>query len=211
MPSRDFAPSSTTPRDKSLTDRERRGVAPTLPATQRVVPPRKASNPRVPAAPRGGTLPAHAPSLPTSADYPRGTAQVLGVIGTRSVTPKDGARPVVLVASTDPELIRCFEAWLELRATVEPVTGATALLARLATVETRAVVVLDGKNPGIRPLTLAALAEELPDGVNVVLWGVQMHVHARMCGISAVTESWLVCGGSSTADQVVAECGKLLG
>jgi hypothetical protein len=73
------------------------------------------------------------------------------------------------------------------------------------------VVVLDGKNPGIRPLTLAALAEELPDGVNVVLWGVQMHVHARMCGISAVTESWLVCGGSSTADQVVAECGKLLG
>jgi hypothetical protein len=38
-----------------------------------------------------------------------------------------------------------------------------------------------------------------------------MHVHARMCGISAVTERWLVCGGSSTPDEVVAECAKILG
>jgi hypothetical protein len=211
MPSRDFTPASAASHDKSSTDRERRGIAPTLPATARVTPPRKASSPRIPSAPRGATQPAQAPSLPTSADYPRGTARMLGVIDTRSLTPKDGARPVVLVASVDPDLVRCFQAWLELRATVEQVTGATALLARLPTVETRAVVVLDGKNPGIRPLTLAALADEFPKGVDVVLWGVQMHVHARMCGISAVTERWLVCGGSSTPDEVVAECAKILG
>jgi hypothetical protein len=156
-------------------------------------------------------VPAQSPSLPTSADYPRGTAKVLGVIGTRSVTPTESVRPVVLLASTDEELIRAFRSWLELRATVEPVTGASALLARLPTVETRAVIVLDGKNPGVRPLTLAALAEEFPRGVEVLLWGVPMHVHARMCGISATTEGWLVCGGSSTTDQVVAECAKILG
>jgi hypothetical protein len=211
MPSRDFAPGSAAPRDKSWADRERRGVAPTLPATKRVVPPRKASSPRVPEASRPGVVPAQSPSLPTSADYPRGTAKVLGVIGTRSVTPTESVRPVVLLASTDEELIRAFRSWLELRATVEPVTGASALLARLPTVETRAVIVLDGKNPGVRPLTLAALAEEFPRGVEVLLWGVPMHVHARMCGISATTEGWLVCGGSSTTDQVVAECAKILG
>jgi hypothetical protein len=210
MPSRDFAPGSAATRDKGWTEKERRGVAPTLPATQRVVPPRKASNPRVPEA-RPGTTPAQSPSLPTSADYPRGTARVLGVIGTRSVTPTESVHPVVLLASTDAELIRSFQSWLELRATVEPVTGASALLARLATVETRAVIVLDGKNPGIRPLTLAALAEEFPPGVEVILWGVPMHVHARMCGISATTEGWLVCGGSSTTDEVVARCAKILG
>lgn len=223
MPSRRFSsgsavpaagalpPGSATLRDKGMMDRERRGTAPTLPATARVVPPRKTSNPRVPEAPRGGTMPAQSPSLPTSADYPRGTAKALGVIGTRSLTPAESVRPVVLVASGDAELVRTFQSWLELRAIVEPVAGASALLARLPTVETRAVVVLDGKNPGIRPLTLAALAEEFPKGVQVVLWGVPMHVHARMCGISAATERWLVCGGSSTADEVVAECAKILG
>jgi hypothetical protein len=204
MPSRDHAPGSAT-------ERMRRGMAPTLPATERVVPPRRSSSPRIPGAPRTGTLPTRAPSLPTSADYPRGTAEALGVYGTRSITPQAIIRPVVLVASADPDLVHCFQAWLELRATVEQVTGATALLARLPTVETRAVVVLDGKHPSIRPLTLAALADEFPRGVDVVLWGVQMHVHARMCGISAMTERWLVCGLSSTADEVVAECAKILG
>lgn len=217
MPSRSYSgenvvpPGSAVLRDKDWAERERRGMAPTLPATKRVVPPRKPSSPKISADTRGGTLPARAPSLPTSADYPRGTAKVLGVIDTRSLTPKSEARPVVLVASTDAELVRTFQAWLELRATVEPITGASALLARLPTVETRAVVLLDGKNPGIRPLTLAALAEEFPKGVEVVLWGVPTHVHARMCGISALAERWLVCGGSSTADEVVAECAKILG
>jgi hypothetical protein len=217
MPSRDFPgqsvlpPGSAVARDKGWAERERRGMAPTVPTLKRVVPPRKGSNPRLQEAPRGGTVPARAPSLPTSADYPRGTAKALGVIGTRSSTPTAGVMPVVLVLSNDPELVRSFQSWLELRATVEPISGASALLARLPTVETRAVVLLDGKNPGIRPLTLAALADEFPKGVEVVLWGVPTHVHARMCGISAVTERWLVCGGSSTTDEVVAECARILG
>jgi hypothetical protein len=218
MPSRDFTgrselpPGSAVTRDKNWADRERRYLAPTLPVMKRVVPPRKGSNPRVPQASRAGTQPPRAPSLPTSADYPRGTAKALGVIGTRSLTPKEGGvEPVVLVVSSDPELVRSFQGWLEHRATVEPIAGASTLLARLPTVETRAVVLLDGKNPGIRPLTLAALAEEFPKGVEVVLWGVPTHVHARMCGISAAAERWLVCGGSSTPDEVVAECARILG
>ena len=139
-------------------------------------------------------------------------AAALGVIGTASVDPRSSRRPTVLLASSDPEMLRLFQAWLEMRAQVEPAVGATALLARLAQVSgPRTVIVLDGKNPSIRPLTLAALADELPAGTTVVLWGIQTHLHARMCTISAAAEKWAVFAGDATSNEIVAECAKIVG
>ena len=56
-----------------------------------------------------------------SADFPAGTATALGVIGTASVDPSSSSRPLVFLASTDPELLRVFGVWLDLRARVETV------------------------------------------------------------------------------------------
>jgi hypothetical protein len=174
------------------------------------VAPGRQSVPPAPERRKAETEPARQPRLPASTDYPRGTARTLGVIGTLSTDPVRGHRPTVFVASNDAELVRCFKAWLDLRASVEQVAGAAPLLAALSTVGDRAVVVLDGKNPAIRPLTLAALAEELPETTSVLLWGVVPHVVARMCAISSLVERWLVYAGHTTADEMVAHCVKML-
>ncbi len=201
-------PGSTAARDRNWADKERRGIAPTLPATKRVVPGQKSAPPMHER--KSDTEPTRQPRLPASTDYPLGTARALGVIGTLSTDPVRGHRPTVFVASSDAELVRCFKAWLDLRASVEPVAGAAPLLAALAASGDRTVVVLDGKNPAIRPLTLAALAEELPETTSVLLWGVAQHVVVRMCAISSIVERWLVYAGHTTADEMVAHCVKML-
>lgn len=218
MPSREFPtpgaddslpPGSAAVRDGDWADKQRRGIAPTLPATQRVIPVKGSVEPNA-EAPRkdaGSGAPRH----PRSDDYPRGTAATLGVLGSSSV-PTASSRPAVFIATTDTALLRFFQAWLDLRASVEAAPNASSLLVRLTEVGgTRAVVVLDGKSPSIRALTLAALAEELPEEASVVLWGVPTHVHARMCSITSLAEKWLVCAGHTTPDEVVAECARLIG
>jgi hypothetical protein len=207
MPSPDIlVPGSVARTDERWAEQQRRGIAPTLPATRRVGP----------APGMGDRGPSARPSLgaplPVSNDYPRGVARALGVIGTASVDPRPSRRPTVLLASLDPELLRLFKAWLEMRAQVEPAHGVTALIGRLAEVGgPRSVIVLDGKNPSIRPLSLAALADELPAGTTVILWGVPAHVHARMCTITVAAEKWPVYAGDATTNEIVAECAKIVG
>jgi hypothetical protein len=204
-------PGSVVPSDQQWVEKERRGLAPTLPAARRIAVV-ESTSPSHPAAERDVSRPVKGGTLPVSADYPRGVAQALGVFGTASVDPGSNRRPTVLLASSDRELLRLFQAWLDLRAAVEAAAGATHLLERLAQVGgPRAVIVLDGKNPGIRPLTLAALADELPAGTTVILWGVQAHLHARMCTISAAAERWLVYAGDATSNEIVAHCAKIVG
>jgi hypothetical protein len=119
---------------------------------------------------------------------------------------------LVYVASTDPELLRVFQAWLDMRARVEAVAGVRELVAKLdANDAARVVVVLDGKNPAIRPLALAALAEDLNEQTQVLLWGVQPHLHARMRNVSVATEKWFVYGADATTNELVARCAKIVG
>jgi len=205
MPSREFLPpGSAVSKDKQWADAEYRAISPTEPIA------RVAS-----AKPESDEGRGHAramPAQPVSADYPAGTATALGVIGTASVDPSSGGRPIVYVASTDPELLRVFKAWLDMRAHVEPVTGIRELIGRLgANDSVRSVIVLDGKNPGIRPLALAALAEELNEHTKVLLWGVASHLHAKMRNVSAATEKWLVYGVEATTNELVARCAKIVG
>jgi hypothetical protein len=205
MPSRDFLPpGSVVSKDKGWADAELKGISPTVPVARGeaiVGEPR-----RGPASRRG------APLQPVSADFPAGTATALGVIGTASVEPSSGGRPLVYVASTDPELLRVFQAWLDMRARVEAVAGVRELVAKLdANDAARVVVVLDGKNPAIRPLALAALAEDLNEQTQVLLWGVQPHLHARMRNVSVATEKWFVYGADATTNELVARCAKIVG
>jgi hypothetical protein len=207
MPSREATPSgSTKASEQRWLEHQRRGIAPTVPAGRRVLPTEALDPPAT-----GGRFPS-LPASPTSNDYPAGTARTLGVVGTPSVDPRPAGRPLVYLASTDAEMLRSFQAWLDLRSAVEPIAGVTSLLTRLSERPgERSVVVLDGKNPSIRPLTLAALAEELPAQTSVLLWGVPSHVHARMCAVASLAEKWLVASGDATSHEIVARCAKIVG
>jgi hypothetical protein len=207
MPSRVLPPGSAVSRDQRWAEGEAHGISPTLPASRRV------SDTGEVFESRGRTSGRRPGQLePSSADFPAGTATALGVIGTASVEPSSAGRPHVFVASTDPELLRIFRAWLDMRARVEPVTGVRELVASLSASEPgRTVVVLDGRNPGIRPLALAALAEDLGPETQVLLWGVAPHLHAKMRNVSVATEKWLVYGADAPTNELVARCAKIVG
>jgi hypothetical protein len=215
----------------AVTQREKRRTSPTtMPSPQSPasegsrhpawIEQQRAAAPTIPASAQGAEAGRSAPTQPArgavsaqpvSDDFPAGTAKALGVIGTASIGPGSVAQPIVYIASTNSELVRTFEKWLSGRALVRTVAGAGPLLqALLEPSEKRSVVVLDGKSPTIRPLTLAALAEELPANTSVLLWGVPPHVHARMCSVSAATEKWLVAGGSCDPTEIVNRCVKLV-
>lgn len=203
MPSRDFLPpGSVVSKDKRWAETEARGISPTMPA-------QRAQDDEIVGEGRSRRSGA---GQPVSADFPVGTATALGVIGTASVEPSSGGRPLVYVASTDPELLRVFQAWLDMRAKVEAVKNMRELVVRLmASDASRVVVVLDGKNPAIRPLALAALAEEMNPSTQVLLWGVAPHLHAKMRNVSVATEKWLVYGADATTNELVARCAKIVG
>jgi len=208
MPSRELLPQgSAVSKDGRWADAEFRVISPTMPAGRAAPESERSTDPGSRPSTRRGTQ-----GQPVSADYPAGTATALGVIGTASVDPSSGGRPLVYVVSTDPELLRVFRAWLDMRAKVEPVGSVRELVVKLGANEAvRVVVVLDGKNPAIRPLALAALAEELNERTQVLLWGVAPHLHAKMRNVSAVTEKWLVYGADATTNELVARCAKLVG
>jgi hypothetical protein len=204
MPSREFLPpGSVVAKDASWADAEHRGISPTVPVGRA---------PQAEIVTEGGTSRRGGLAQPVSADFPAGTASALGVIGTASVEPSPAGRPLVFIASTEPELLRVFRVWLDMRAQVEPVNGVRELVAKLAASEgARIVVVLDGKNPAVRPLALAALAEEFGPDTQVLLWGVPQHLHAKMRNVSVVTEKWLVYGAEASTNDLVARCASLVG
>jgi hypothetical protein len=184
MPSRVLPPGSAASRDQRWADAEARGISPTMPASRR-------------ASDTGEIFESRS----------RASGRRAG-----QLEPSSAERPHVYVASTDPELLRVFRAWLDMRAKVEPVTGVRELVASLAASEpARVVVVLDGKNPGLRPLALAALAEDLGAETQVILWGVASHLHAKMRNISVATEKWLVYGTDAPTNELVARCAKIVG
>lgn len=207
MPSRNFMePGSVVSRDKRWAETEARGISPTLPAQRAAHEDEIVGEGRNRSSGRAGL------GQPVSADFPVGTATALGVIGTASVEPSSGGRPLVYVASTDSELLRVFQAWLDMRAKVEAVASMRDLVVRLVANEaSRIVIVLDGKHPAIRPLALAALAEEMSASTQVLLWGVQPHLHAKMRNVSVATEKWLVYGADASTNELVARCAKIVG
>jgi hypothetical protein len=150
---------------------------------------------------------------PPSRDYPRGTANALGVIGTAVVERGGNERlPLVLVASAQPDLLRTFEAWLDPRASVQRAHNLVELLGDLREAGGRRVVlVIDARSPSVKPLALAALADELPASARVVVWGMSSDQYARMLRLSPAVSSWLSCGQGTPTSEVVAQCVRLVG
>jgi hypothetical protein len=162
--------------------------------------------------------PAHQsnPRPPTSRDYPSGTASAFGML---SSAPPAGVRagtarrlPVVFVATRDVELVRRFGAWLDPRAAVVRVSRLIDLLLDIQDAgDRKTVIVIDGHTPPIRPEALAALSEELPENVRVVLWGGSPLTATQLSELFPRVAEWLVCAPNMPLADLVDRCAEIVG
>lgn len=166
---------------------------------------------------------AHAPTIPVgkrvasqqappvSADYPRGTAETFGMVDVTTSMAPSRRLPFVLVATQDVNLVRKLAAWLDPRAAVVRVRSAAALIHDLENAaDTRSVIVLDCTNPSIRPVALAALADDLPQHTQVVLWGATSEVEEQLRGVLPVRSRWITINGAAQPKDVAARCAELV-
>lgn len=152
-----------------------------------------------------------APSPPASMDYPRGTAAAFGIGGTVVSSAPTRRLPFVLVATLDLNLVRKLAAWLDPRAAVVRVRSAASLLHDLENAaDAPSVIVLDCAQPSIRPVALAALADDLPATTKVVLWGATTEIEEHVRRVLPAASRWISVSGAALAKDVAARCAELV-
>lgn len=186
-------PSGGTPQRETLTpEMERMSRAPTI-TTQPAV---RWSEPRPPA----------------SGDYPSGTADALGMKAPDSQLPASRRLPMVFIATRDAELVRRFGAWLDPHAVVVRVSRLIDLLLDIEDVGKRkTVIVFDCRRPPWRPEALSAVADELPEETQVLLWGTPRDLQAQLTKISPRVTRWIACPDGMPLADVVDQCVRLVG
>jgi hypothetical protein len=118
--------------------------------------------------------------------------------------------PFVLVATEDTELLRTLADWFADRAVVTRVLGVFDLVRNMdAAAGRRALVVLDGKAPSIRPPALAVLFEELTN-VDVIMCRASPAVEQVVLAASQASARWLVYREPASLDHIAAECLRLV-
>lgn len=143
---------------------------------------------------------------PSSASYPRGTAETLGVGGV------PGQKlPFVLLASQDARLVQQLSSWLDPKAAVVRVRGVLPLLHHIEDAGgSPLVIILDCQKPSVQPRALAALADELPADTRVVMWGASTEVEEQVVSLSERARSWFVCSAHAEAKDIAERCAQLL-
>jgi hypothetical protein len=120
-------------------------------------------------------------------------------------------RPVsVLVATRDPGLLTALTEALNGTAEIRAVRSVLAVVQALEGREQRRVfVLLDGQSPGVRPLALAALADDLI-GVTVVLCRTSTELEHDLSRISPATRTWVRLRPGDSARELALGCIELV-
>lgn len=144
---------------------------------------------------------------------PAGYAEGMGTSSSALIAPRPAdlnAIPCVLVATEDVALLRTLADWFVDRAVVTRVLGVFDLVRNLdAAGSRRAIVVLDGKAPSIRPPALAVLIEELTN-VDVIMCRASPTVEQVVLAASQASARWLVYREPASLDHIAAECLRLV-
>jgi hypothetical protein len=118
--------------------------------------------------------------------------------------------PCVLVATEDAALFSTLAEWFAERAVIVQVRGVLDLVRRLdAAEDRRAIVVLDGRAPSIRPEALAVLVEELSN-VDVMMCRAAPATEQVVLAASQASARWLVYPEPASLDHIAAECLRLV-
>jgi hypothetical protein len=73
------------------------------------------------------------------------------------------------------------------------------------------VVLIDCRAPSVRPVAVAALAEDLPPNVHVVLWGASAELQDRLNAMSPRCQTWISIAPDTDLDVVAGRCSMLAG
>lgn len=203
-------PSSDRRRDhESPTDPNAPTLAPPPPTAARPIG-RLALTPPPPSAPLSG--PVSRPSAWGSDEYPMGAAGTLGLPGAGPESTPAAGRPYVLVASSDETLLRRLTPWLDNAAELALVANVRELVRDLEALgDARVAVIVDCRRPSIRPTAVAALADELPANVSVVLWAASPEQERGVLAVSPLVSRWVVLGAETRPKELARRCADLVG
>jgi hypothetical protein len=184
---------------------------PTPPAIPTMVPPPKTSRhalPRVGSSPPlSGTI-ARSPGPWGSDEYPSGEVPV----GLQSMSEATSASAHVLVASIDAVLLQRLTPWLDSTAELMQVVSVRELVRDLEVLaDSRVVLLVDCRRPSVRPTAIAALADELPTTVSVVLWGPNEEQERAILAVSPAVRRWLTVHADVRPKELASRCAELVG
>ena len=128
----------------------------------------------------------------------------------RPTDPAPGMLPVVLLASRDRDTLIELRDGLTGGLDVISVDDPIALLDALQSIPALAVIVVDARNPTVQPATMAAMAPDLPRGVQVLLWGVTPKIEAEINALGEGTLHWVGCGATTPPEEVAFLCVTML-
>jgi hypothetical protein len=217
--SRPASPRSTPPRRntpairmaavrRTPTSTQTPSIPPDVPT---IMPPPKMSRhalPRVGSTPpTSGTL-ARTPGPWGSDEYPSGEVPV----GLSSMTEATRASAHVLVASIDALLLQRLTPWLDATAELMQVVSVRELVRDLEVLaDSRVVLLVDCRRPSVRPTAIAALADELPTTVSVVLWGPNDEQERAILAVSPAVRRWITVQADVRPKELAFRCAELVG
>jgi hypothetical protein len=149
---------------------------------------------------------------PSSREYPQDIPVGLRDAVVPSGPPVSSSRlPRVLVISRDAELIRRLSNWLDPRLAVVRVRSIVSMLQDLDDARgARSVIVIDCRQPSIRPVALAAVAEELPAETKVLLFASTPDVERELFLVNPKARDWFNAADGDLV-SIASRCLKIVG
>ncbi len=199
--------------------RPARSITPIPRGPARNTPPRRArSSQSIPEVPESSAHPRSSAADPPglggvwrSDEYPSGVAAALGMVSLPAPA-LSAARPVVFLATSDAARAARLAALLQDRVEIAELSSLRELLLSLeAADEARVAILVDCESSPIRPVALAALAEELGPRVKVLLWGATPEIQRSVLRVSPFAARFLACAGSAAEEDIAVRCVAMVG
>lgn len=148
----------------------------------------------------------------SSGRFPRGAAAALSMAGTySSKPPAESSQPIVFVASHRQDLARSLSLSLASHVQIVILRNMLELVREFGIApEGRCVLLIDCQNPSLKPMSVAALADDLPDSLQVVLWGITPELRTRLAAISPRCRTWIGIDRETPVDELAGRCTVLV-